>query len=54
MMQTVPESERPVRPLGDGLPRRAVKIAMPPEPGTDFNAVLLGRGYNRATGAHDA
>jgi putative DNA primase/helicase len=32
---------------------RRVRIAMPPEPGTDFNDVLLGRAYARIAEAHD-
>jgi putative DNA primase/helicase len=32
---------------------RRVKIAMPPEPGIDFNDVLLGRAYARVTEAGD-
>jgi hypothetical protein len=31
-----------------------VRIALPPEPGTDFNDVLLGRDYAHATEARDA
>ena len=33
---------------------RRVRITMPPEPGTDFNDVLLGRSYARITDARDA
>jgi putative DNA primase/helicase len=33
---------------------RRVKIAMPPEPGTDFNDVLLGRAHARIREASDA
>jgi putative DNA primase/helicase len=32
---------------------RVVKIAMPPEPGIDFNDVLLGRSYARITESRD-
>jgi putative DNA primase/helicase len=32
---------------------RRVRIAMPPEPGTDFNDVLVGRAYGRVTEACD-
>jgi putative DNA primase/helicase len=32
---------------------RRVRIAMPPEPGTDFNDVLLGRSYGRIVEARD-
>ncbi len=37
--------------IADG---RRVRIALPPDPGTDFNDVLLGRGYAHATEARDA
>ena len=36
--------------LADG---RQVRIAMPPQPGTDFNDVLLGRAYARIEGVSD-
>jgi putative DNA primase/helicase len=36
--------------LGEG---RRVRIAMPPQPGTDFNDVMLGRAYARITEARD-
>jgi phage/plasmid primase-like uncharacterized protein len=39
-----------VRWLAEG---RRVRIAMPPEPGTDFNDVLLGRSYGRIVEARD-
>jgi putative DNA primase/helicase len=32
---------------------RRVRIAMPPQPATDFNDVLLGRAYARITEARD-
>jgi putative DNA primase/helicase len=32
---------------------RRVRIAMPPQPGTDFNDVMLGRAYARITEARD-
>ncbi len=32
---------------------RRVRIPMPPKPGTDFNDVLLGRGYTRITEANN-
>jgi putative DNA primase/helicase len=37
--------------LGEG---RRVTLALPPEPGTDFNDVLLGRAHAHITEAHDA